>query len=93
MIVLEVGSITTVVLDKIVELVSLNTTVLELFKLDPTEKAYCGKTSTAITERKRKILRFISHNPPHSTNKELIYVVQEQCYPCHESIPQLAQYT
>jgi hypothetical protein len=67
-----------------VEIVLLETAVLELLELDSIEKAYCGKTSTAITERKSRILRFISHDSPYAVNKELIHIVQEQCYPCHE---------
>ncbi|MDE1875440.1 MAG: hypothetical protein KGH86_01225 [Thaumarchaeota archaeon] len=68
----------------VLEFVLLETTVLELLEIGSIEKAYCGKTSTAITERKSRILRFISHDSPHSINKELIYIVQEQCHPYHE---------
>ncbi|MGI0060369.1 MAG: hypothetical protein ACREBJ_11450, partial [Nitrosotalea sp.] len=77
----------------VVEFVLLEIAVVELLELGSIEKAYCGKTSTAITERKSRILSSISYYLPHSTNKELMYIVQEQCYPCHEYIPHLAQYT
>jgi hypothetical protein len=47
---------------------------------DPIEKAYWGKISIAAIETKRKILRSILHHLWNSTNKELLYIVQEQCY-------------
>ena len=33
--------------------------------VDSIEKAYCGKTNIAATERKRKTIRSISHDLPH----------------------------
>jgi hypothetical protein len=78
---LEVELIVEVVLGMAVEFESLNKTVLELFESGSIEKAYCGKTNTAAIETKSRILRSILHDLPYSINKELLYIVQEQCYP------------
>ena len=54
--------------------------MLELSCVGPMEKAYCGKTNTVATETKSRTLRSISFYIPNSANKELLHIVQEQCY-------------
>lgn len=44
------------------------------------EKAYCGKTSIVATDTKSRTLRSISLYLLNSANKELLHLVQEQCY-------------
>lgn len=44
------------------------------------EKAYCGKTSIAARETMNRIFRSILIYLPDSQNKELLHIVQEQCY-------------
>lgn len=44
------------------------------------EKAYCGKTSIAASEMMNRTFRSILPYILNSSNKELLHIVQEQCY-------------
>ena len=44
------------------------------------EKAYCGKTSIAASEMMNRTFRSILLYILNSLNKELLHIVQEQCY-------------